>query len=298
MLFASGMKEAIEKHASFADQAEAAAYWASGAEDVMRHDFTYIGADGQPQEARLYSSNQSAGAPVLLYIHGGGWTGGSIIANEWSACSIAASSGWNVLSISYRLSPEHPFPAGLNDCYAALTWLREAGSELGLDINRVALGGASAGANLALATALMDEPDQLMGLLLFYGVFGCDFNTESYLNYADGPGLTRARMQELFELYDPGGLRNTTPKISPLLSGQLSGLPSSLLIAAEHDVLLDDSKSMSKALTESGAATQFYIELGVTHGYINRGRMVPSANLSLARAAKFLDELITQKASS
>lgn len=296
MQFAKGMMDAIQKQDTFSDDVQMASYWAATAVRVPHEDFHYVGAAGQLQEARHYRGGDGHDAPVLLYIHGGGWAGGSILGHEYSACALAKSAGCNVFSISYRLSPKDPFPAGLNDCCAALSWLRINEASLRLNIDKIAIGGASAGANLALAAALTSGAAPLAGLLLFYGVFGCDFETDSYRTYKDGPGLTRARMQDLYDKYDPAHQRTTDSAITPLLSTRLSHLPPCCLIAAEHDVLLDDSKRMSSALQAAEIETEFHIVPGVTHGFINRGRLVPSANASLARAAAFLGNLTPQKA--
>ncbi|MCQ2003691.1 alpha/beta hydrolase [Rhizobium sp. NRK18] len=289
MDFAPGMAEVLAEDARLSPLGDmaAATFWAEGARHVADiRDLTFEGAAGQAQAARLYRSREGR-TPVLLYIHGGGWSGGSIALNERAARELAAESGWSVLSISYRLAPAHPFPAGLDDCRAALAWLRREGPALGLDTDRIAVGGTSAGANLAMATALAEKQQGLAKLLLFYGVFGADFSTPSYERFAAGPGLTRERMQHLFSLYDPQGERDREPLITPLLA-DLAGLPPALLIAAECDVLCSDSERMADALRRAGVETSLHIEPGVTHGFINRGRLLPAATAALHRAAGFL----------
>ncbi|MGR6468894.1 alpha/beta hydrolase [Rhizobium sp. PAMB 3182] len=289
MAFAPGMAEVLAEDARLSPLGDAAtaAFWAEGARDVTDiRDLTFEGAAGQAQSARLYRSREGQ-TPVLLYIHGGGWSGGSIALNERAARELAAESGWSVLSISYRLAPAHPFPAGLDDCRQALAWLRREGPALDLDTDRIAVGGTSAGANLAMATALAEKQQGLAKLLLFYGVFGADFSTPSYERFAAGPGLTRERMRHLFSLYDPQGQRDREPLITPLLA-DLAGLPPALLIAAECDVLCSDSERMADALTRACVETSLHIEPGVTHGFINRGRLLPAATAALHRAAGFL----------
>jgi acetyl esterase len=295
MKFADGMEAVHRIEETFASEAEATAYWAEAAPRVPFEDKVYPGADGQSQRARLYRGDP--GAPVLLYIHGGGWCGGSIALNDPVCRGITAETGWNVVSISYRLAPVHPYPAGQNDCLAAWNWLAAELGRLGLRHAPIALGGASAGANLALATCLAGSEGTASALVLFYGVFGSDLNTDSYHTYQNGPGLTRARMAELFEMYDPGQLRETDPLIAPLLSDDLSALPPTCLIAAEHDVLLDDSRQLAARLYGAGTSHEFHIETGVTHGFINRGRLVPAARHAISRAANFLSTLELKVAS-
>lgn len=291
-MFAEGMQEAIRRQDGFANDDEAAAFWAVGAPDVPVEDLSFPGAAGQPQAVRLYRGALPAPAPVLLYVHGGGWSGGSIALNESACRALAAQSGWTVASVSYRLAPAHPYPAGLQDCAAALGWLRAQAGALGLDAARVAVGGASAGGNLAMALALTRPTPGLVGVVPFYGVFGADFETGSYRAFAEGFGLTRARMQEYFGLYDPAGLRARDPLLVPL-HGPLDGLPPCCLIAADLDVLRDDSVAMAEALRAAGVPVSLHVEPGVTHGYINRARLVPASAASLARAVAFLRDLLS-----
>ncbi|MFY0634162.1 MAG: alpha/beta hydrolase [Vannielia sp.] len=278
MRYAEGIEQVIAL-GDFPTPEETAAYWNEGVAKAPFEDLSYTGGAGQPQAARLYRGGD---AGTLLYIHGGGWAGGSIALHEPSAAGMALESGWDVLSISYRLAPAHPYPAGLEDCRAALAWLSAKGG-------RIAIGGASAGANLALATSL-STTHKLAGMVLFYGVFGDDFDTESYRAHAEGPGLTRARMRDLFAMYDPDALRDEL--IAPL-KADLRGLPPALLIAAEVDVLLSENRAMAQALSGAGVPTTWHVEPGVTHGFINRGRLVPAANACISKAANFLKETLT-----
>ena len=287
---APGMAEALaesDRLKAAGDEAAEAAFWAEGTPDVPTRDVTYPGADGQPRRARLYMGGVAAPGPILLYIHGGGWTGGSIEANDPACRALAHQSDWNVLSISYRLAPEHPYPAGLADCLAALEWLMHSRPPLGHHPALIAVGGASAGANLALASVVA-QPGAFIGALLFYGVYGRDFDTESYRQHADGPGLTRARMQELFAQYDPD--ETPDPEVTPLIYDRYE-VGSACLIAAECDVLRSDSEAMAEVLRRQGIRTDLHVEPGVTHGFINRGRLVPAARDCLTRGAAYLNTI-------
>lgn len=283
MTLAEGVREAQRVNEAFVSANDAAAYWAEGTEDAFEEEMFYKGAGGQRQAVRLYPGR---GDGMLLYMHGGGWVGGSIALNHRACRLIAQQSGWDVVSISYRLAPEHPYPAALDDCQAAFQWLYDTG------YRKLALGGASAGGNLALSLALNGRI-RLAGLLLFYPVTGSDFETESYQRYAEGYGLSRARMQELFVQYDPDTRR--TAEICPLKTSldriRDATLPQTQIISAECDVLADDSRAMAQRLTEAGVDTFLHIEPGVTHGFINRGRLIPAADACLARAANYLKAL-------
>lgn len=291
MIFAEGMEEEIRIAESFASDAEAAAYWSHAAPDVATEDVSIPGAGGQSQIVRLYRGDPNA--PTLLYIHGGGWVGGSIPLNEASARSLCQESGWTVAAVSYRLAPTHPYPAALSDCIAIWGRLVRRLERLGGG-PIAAVGGVSAGANLALSSALSFTQHPPLGLLLFYGVFGDDFDTESYKNYAEGYGLSPARMQQLFSAYDPNDRRKDDPLIVPL-KADLSRLPPVCLIAAEFDVLREDSERLHDRLSKAGVPSTLHIEPGVTHGFINRGRLVPAAGRCLKRAAHFLKSIQDHK---
>ncbi|WP_172296441.1 alpha/beta hydrolase [Pseudoruegeria sp. HB172150] len=289
--FAPGMTEVLTEEARLAaleDPAATAAFWGEGAAEVAGiEDMTYPGADGQAQAARLYRSGKEF-APILLYVHGGGWVGGSIALNDPACRTLVAESGWNVFSISYRLAPRYPFPAGLNDVQAALGWLAQNANSMGLDGARIAIGGASAGANLSMAAALL-QPGAFVGMLLYYGVYDRDFDNESMLRHDTDPGITRTRVQEIFQLYAPDA--GTDPLVTPLHAKNLSGLPPACLIAAEIDVLRSENEAMAARLREAGINTDFHIEPGVHHGFINRGRLLPTARACLSRGADFLKRL-------
>lgn len=290
MEFAEGIAEVLKYEATFASPDEAAAFWSDAGAQVAYEDLTYPGGAGQAQRLRLYRGG-GQDRPTLLYIHGGGWVGGSIDLHDYSARGMAAEAGCNVVSISYRLAPNHRFPAGLQDCLAATEWIETNGASMGLGTEQLVIGGASAGGNLAAAAALAGKAGRYAGLLIYYGVLGADFDTESYRRYRNGPGLTRARMQELFGLYLAEGQSADDPLVSPLVSDNLAKLPPTAVIAAEHDVLFDDNRAFADRLTQAGVPVDFHVEAGVTHGYINRGRLVPAANASIRRAAGFLTEL-------
>ncbi len=254
-----------------------AAFWNEGLPDVPVEKCS-IG--GVPVD--LYRPTGSDRAPTLLYVHGGGWVAGSVLQNEPAIRTLALASGWNVAALTYRLAPEHPYPAGLDDCLAVAGWLAGSGRPWGI-------AGASAGANLGIAVALARryEPGP-SALVLFYGVFGADLDTASYTAFGDGRfGLPRERMAAYFTMYDAQGARTHDPLITPLL-GDLAGLPPTWLVAAGLDVLRDDTMAMHERMQTAGVDVRLRVEPGCAHGFINRGRIVRAARESLAEAAAFL----------
>ncbi|MCB9945891.1 MAG: alpha/beta hydrolase [Geminicoccaceae bacterium] len=270
-----------------------ASFWNEGlVEAGITEELHTAADDGHTVPLRLFRGAKGRPSPVILYIYGGGWVAGSVVQNEPAIRTLVHDSGWSVVAPTYRLAPEHPFPAGLTDCTAALAWIRESGPGLGLDPARIVLAGTSAGGNLAAATALADNQRAgLAGLMLFYGVLAVNFDSPSYREFADGRfGLPRARMMEYFDHYDPGGRRVHDPLVTPML-GDLAGLPPTWLVAAELDVLRDDTLSMARRLESAGVRTQLRVEKGVTHGFINRARVLPAARSVLADAVRFLEGL-------
>ncbi len=287
------MEEVLAEEARLAelDIAKAEEFWVQGAANMHAiEDFHYRGAGGQQQRLRLYRATPDV-CPVLVYIHGGGWIGGSIELNESAVRTLAAQSGRHVVSISYRFAPAYPYPAALSDCLAAVQWLQSsaAPNELvrHLNLQKIAIGGASAGANLSLAAALSLPANTFDALVLFYGVLNDDMSLQSYIEYPNGPGMTRARMEMLFQAYDPGILRRTEPLITPL-NAELKGLPHTVVAAAEIDVLRTENELLAGRLQSAGVEVTTWVEQGVTHGFINRGRMLPAARNTLKRAAEVL----------
>jgi acetyl esterase len=268
-------------------RASICAYWSEGA--PVPHQTTDVSITGHAGgvRARVYRPTATEAAPMLLLIHGGGWAFGSIEETEPLARHLAAKTGMVVVSTSYRLAPENPFPAGLIDCEATLRWIRTEGRRFGGDPSRLAVGGASAGANLAAAVAQRAAPSTFGAQLLFYGVLGNSFDTPSYLHFGDGRfGLSRDRMKMFFDLYAPADKVND-PAITPM-NGNLAKMPPSWICAAECDVLYDDSVQFYEKLRILRGGDEFVLAKGTNHGFINRVRHLPVAKEMIYSAAAFL----------
>ncbi len=268
-------------------RASICAYWTEGA--PVPHQTTDVSVPGHAGgvRARVYRPTAAEAAPILLLIHGGGWAFGSIEETEPLARHLAAKTGMVVVSTSYRLAPENPFPAGLIDCEAALRWIRTDGRRFGGDPSRLAVGGASAGANLAAAVAQRAAPSTFGAQLLFYGVLGNSFDTPSYLHFGDGRfGLSRDRMKMFFEIYAPADKVND-PAITPM-NGDLAKMPPAWVCAAECDVLHDDSVQFYAKLRALRGDDEFVLAKGANHGFINRVRHLPVAKEMIDSAAAFL----------
>ncbi|WP_051444317.1 alpha/beta hydrolase [Afipia sp. P52-10] len=268
-------------------RAQICGYWIEGAPVPYQMTDVRIPGETGAVRARVYRPTATTAAPMLLLIHGGGWAFGSIEETEPLARHLAAQTGMVVVSTSYRLAPEHPFPAGLHDCEAALRWIKSEGRNYGGNPARLAISGASAGANLAAAVALRAPAATFAAQLLFYGVLGNDFDTPSYLHFGDGRfGLSRDRMQMFFNLYAPAG-KTDDPAITPM-NGNLAASPPAWICAAECDVLRDDSVQFYDKLRALRSGDQFVLAKGANHGFINRVRHLPVAQEMIDSATTFL----------
>ncbi len=265
--------------------------WSFGAPEMAAVEPYAIPAEGGYRPALLVKPKGVTRPPLCVLIHGGGWNKGSIGQSIWQQNSLAAASGHAVLSISYRLAPEHPFPAALHDVDAAIDWSIAHLGELNLAPVAPRIAGTSAGANLAICAALLrrDRGKSLpSGLALFYGVLGSDFDTPSYIAFGDGRyRLTRARMISYFDDYlGPKGNRKD-PLVAPV-EADLRGLCPVWLASAEFDVLRDDTLIMAERLAKAGVPHSLVRGHGLTHGYCNSGSMVPKAKDIVGDAGRFL----------
>jgi acetyl esterase len=211
----------------------------------------------------------AAALPLVAYLHGGGWVVGTIDAFDPLCRALANASGALVASIGYRLAPEHPFPAGLEDARAAVRWLAANAAELGADPDRMGIAGDSAGGNLATVTARRLRDDggpPLRFQALIYPVCDSGLNTPSYRESATGFGLTPASMNRYWELYLDGA-DGRHPDASPLQSADLAGLPPAFVLTVRDDVLRDEGESYARALEAAGVPVTLRRYDGAVHGF-------------------------------
>jgi len=206
---------------------------------------------------RVYVPRNQRRLPVLVYYHGGGWVVGNLETADWLCRSLALAANCVIFSIDYRLAPENKFPTPAEDCYRATKWVAENGFEEYADVGRLAVGGDSAGGNLAAAVCLMarDRGDPAISYqLLICPVTNHSFDTESYRRYADGYLLTLKDMEWFWNHYLPHPRDGENPYASPLL-GDLHSLPRALVMTAEYDPLRDEGEAYAKRLEEAGVVT-------------------------------------------
>jgi acetyl esterase len=206
--------------------------------------------------------------PAVLFLHGGGWFQGNLDTGEVESGPLASTVGCVVVSVDYRLAPEHPYPTPLEDCVAAWTWLHEQAGELGIDASRVAVAGTSAGGNLAAALCLVardrDLPQPLLQLLDVPAV-DLTGGSPSWSEVGESAGLTEADVRQFAQWYaGEQGLEH--PRISPLLEPDLSGLAPAVVLSAENDPVRDDGERWVRALQSAGVSACGFRVLTQLHG--------------------------------
>jgi acetyl esterase len=227
---------------------------------------------------------------VLLYFFGGGWVLGTIDTADGVSRSLANATGALVAVVGYRLAPEHPFPAAADDCYAALCWVAEHAAGIGADPARIAVGGDSAGGNLAAGVALRarDTGPALAGQLLVYPNTDQLADDES-MRTADDPFLFNRHSVAWYRqhyLAGPGDAAD--PLASPLRAGSLAGLPPALVITAEFDPLRDQGAAYARRLAGAGVPAELSCYPGMAHGFFTMAGTVDASRAAIAQAAAHL----------
>lgn len=286
-------------HTLTAAEAKAAYAKAAGVLDVPSpgiarvQDFQLAARDGAALPARLYADSVGEDLPALLYMHGGGFTIGSVESHDTVCRVLAQLSGVAVVSLDYRLAPEHRFPTAVNDSWDALGWLAREGASLGLDPSRLAVGGDSAGGTLAAVAAVhaRDEGIPLALQLLIYPGTTDHQDTPSHARFADGPMLDKALIDWFFGQYidsvDRGDWR-----FAPLKSADVDGVAPAWVGLAECDPLVDEGVLYADKLRAAGVPVDLEIYRGVVHGFLTMGRAIPEARQLHLDAAQALREAL------
>ena len=250
-----------------------------------------VDAGGVP--ARLY--RPSAGTrPLLVYFHGGGWVVGSVAISDSFCRALANRSDAVVLSVEYRLAPEHRYPIAADDAQRATEWAARHASDLGIDASRIAVGGSSAGGNLAAVVALRarERGPAIRAQLLHVPVTDHDFTTGSYRAFATGHGLTLAAMRWFWGHYLPDERRRDEPDASPLRAKDLAGLPPALLVAAECDPLRDEGRAYADRLRAAGVAVRALEYPGMVHSFMSWASALPAARRAFDEVGAALRALL------
>jgi len=253
------------------------------------HEIRDVDAGGVA--ARLYSPKPASPTPgLLVFFHGGGWVIGDLDSHDNICRSLTNRSGHAVLSIDYRLAPEHPFPAGLDDCIAATEWAHANADDLGVDPTRLAIGGDSAGSNIAAVVA-HESPVPIAFQLLVYPVTDCRMGTASYEENSEGYFLTKSSMHWFIDHYLSGEQGSPTdPRVSPLLASdeKLARSPRTLVITAGFDPLRDEGVAYAHRLAALGVEVSHTEFPGQFHGFFSLPHMLDDARAGHALAAEAL----------
>jgi acetyl esterase len=246
-----------------------------------------------PIAIRAYRRPGASGTPgALVYFHGGGFVLGSIEEHDALCRQLAVDSGCAVYSVEYRLAPDHKFPAAVDDAFAAATWVAEQAGALGLDPARIAVGGDSAGGNLATVVALLSKrrggPRFAFQLLLYPVTDLRSIDTPSYLENAEGYFLTRSGMAWFRDHYVPSLADRHDPLVSPLAASDLSGLPPALVVTAEYDPLRDEGEAYARALQAAGVPCELRRYDGAIHAFVSMYAYVELGRTALRDAAATL----------
>ena len=265
-------------------------------EDVFRWEERLIPGPGGDLPIRIYTPHepgQGEQLPILVYFHGGGFVVGSLDSYEAVCRALANRAGCIVVSVGYRLAPEHPFPAAVEDCHAALDWVAANAAELDGDPARLAVGGDSAGGNLAAVTAVqardLGGPDLALQVLIYPATASAP-DSESHHRFAEKLFLTRRTILWFYQQYLSAPEDATDPRYAPLLTPDLKGLPPALLIVAGYDPLRDEGLAYGGRLREAGVPVELSNYENMVHGFLNLGDVVDRAREAIDQVARALRE--------
>ena len=250
-------------------------------------DLKVAGADGD-LGARLYRPSEEPDLPLLVFFHGGGFVMGNLDTHDNLCRSLARQTEAVVVSVAYRLAPEHPFPAAPLDCYAATCWLVEHAAELRVDGSRLAVAGDSAGGNLALAVsrlAAQGKGPKISYQCLFYPVTDAGCDSQSFEEFAESYLLSAKAMRWFWQQYLQEDGQADDPLASPLRAESLAGLPPTTLFTAGFDPLRDEGEALAECLREAGVSVRVQRYEGMIHGFISMAPFVEGAAQALSDAA-------------
>ena len=257
-------------------------------------DLTAESAAG-PIPLRLYRPHgvpPARALPALVYFHGGGWVIGDLDTHDVFCRQITAGAGISVIAVDYRVAPEHRFPAAADDAWAATRWIAAHGADLGIDAGRLAVGGDSAGGNLAAVVALQARDQRGPSIafqVLLYPVTDVAAEAQSYADFADDFMLTRDSMRWFIAQYLGGSPREATDwRVSPLRAPSLAGVAPALVVTAGFDPLRDEGDAYARRLREAGVRVDAVCYGGMIHGFAPMGRLIETGNRAVAHVAATL----------
>ncbi|NRS15415.1 alpha/beta hydrolase [Brevibacillus sp. HB1.4B] len=258
------------------------------------------GADAEIN-IRMYTPEGQGTFPLFVYYHGGGWVIGDLETVDASCRMLAHLSGRIVVSVDYRLAPEHKFPVPVADSYAALKWVSENASSINGSASDLVVGGDSAGGNLSTVLSLLAKDQNgpaIKAQVLIYPVTDMRFDSPSYMEFQEGFGLNRDLMLWFSNRYINHEYDKGNPYVAPLSARDLSNLPPAIVITAECDVLRDEGIAYAERLKNAGVKVEAVCEKGLVHGYFTNMAVFPEQiKATISRITEFLhtiDQIVTK----
>jgi acetyl esterase len=249
---------------------------------------------------RIYSSEHGGLRPALVYFHGGGFVFGNLDTHDALCRSLAKESGAVVISVDYRLAPEHKFPAAVDDSHAATMWVAANAERLGIDASRISVGGDSAGGNLATVVAMRCRdaggPALAAQVLIYPVTDSSSFETTSHREFGESYFLTSGAMGWFTGHYLASADQKRHPEVSPLLAPNLSGLPPALVITAEFDPLRDEGEAYAQRLQQAGVPVTISRYPGMIHGFVSMRGVLAGGRQAIHEAAEFIQSGARQSA--
>ena len=245
---------------------------------------------------RIYRPGQTERAPILLYLHGGGWVFGDLEQNDGLCRLLAVESGCVVVNVDYRLAPENRYPAAADDCYAVLCWAAQHAAEFGADPARIVIAGSSAGGNLAAAVTLMSRDrggPRIAAQILVYPVLDDSCAFPSHAEFSKGHILSTDEMRWYWRQYLDGSGAAGEPYACPLKATDLSDLPRCLVITAECDPVRDDGEKYAARLAGAGVPVKLTRYPGTLHGFFAMAGILPKATAAVREASEFVQPLVS-----
>lgn len=251
-----------------------------------------IDVNSEKVPVRIYTPEDEEMLPIIIYSHGGSWIAGNLDTHDNVCRKLSQNTKAIVISVDYRLAPENPFPAGLNDVYNVLQWTHNNAKSINGDENHIAVAGDSAGGNLSAAVCLMvkdnNGPHITCQVLIYPSTNINELNTQSWSDFSNDFNISKEEMDKYISLYVPQKEDRKNPYVSPLLADEFNQLPDTLVITAEIDPLRDEGESYGNKLQKAGIQTEVIKFNGVTHGFITMDKITDKADEALNQISSYI----------
>lgn len=237
---------------------------------------------------RIYNPAGERNLPSIIFFHGGWFIGGDLETHDRPLRALTNATGCIIIAVDYRLAPEHPFPAAINDAYAVLHWVAREGAGFGIDPSRLIIAGDSAGG--AITTVVARKAAEINGIqvhlqVLLYPVTDSSLQTKSWEEFADGPGITREIAEQAWQMYVPDITERQNGDAAPIFAADLTGSPSALIIVAGYDPLRDEGIAYAARLKQAEVKIEVSVYKGMPHGFFQMAGYIDDGKKVIAEIA-------------